>query len=52
MPPDSGLTMSELAALTDVSVRTIRYYIAQGLLPAPGREGPSTSAPSRFCAEA
>ena len=50
MPPDSGLTMSELAALTDVSVRTIRYYIAQGLLPAPGREGPSTRYDGAFVA--
>ena len=50
MPPDSGLTMSELAALTDVSVRTIRYYIAKGLLPAPGREGPSTRYDDAFVA--
>jgi DNA-binding transcriptional MerR regulator len=42
MPSETGFTITELAALTDIPVRTIRYYIAQGLLPSPGREGPST----------
>jgi DNA-binding transcriptional MerR regulator len=32
--------IAELAALTGVSIRTIRYYLSQGLLPAPGEPGP------------
>jgi DNA-binding transcriptional MerR regulator len=43
MPTD--LTLAELSALADVPARTIRFYIAQGLLPAPGREGPATRYP-------
>ena len=35
-----GFTIAELAALAGVTVRTIRYYIAQGLLPSPGSLGP------------
>ena len=35
-------SLNELANLADVSARTIRYYIAQGLLPAPDPEGPKT----------
>jgi DNA-binding transcriptional MerR regulator len=50
MPPDAGFTLSELSALSDVPSRTIRYYIAQGLLPAPGREGPSTRYDEAFLA--
>jgi DNA-binding transcriptional MerR regulator len=41
----TDLTLAELSALADVPVRTIRYYIAQGLLPAPGREGAATRYP-------
>jgi DNA-binding transcriptional MerR regulator len=37
--------LSELAAATDLSPRTIRYYIAEGLVPSPGREGPATRYP-------
>lgn len=33
------ITVSGLSDLCDVSVRTIRYYIAQGLLPAPDGQG-------------
>ena len=33
-------TLAELAKLAGVTPRTIRYYIAQGLLPAPGLAGP------------
>ena len=40
MPTDYSLT--ELANLADVSTRTIRYYIAQGLLSAPVQQGPNT----------
>jgi len=33
-------SLNDLAALGDVTPRTIRYYIAQGLLPAPSQVGP------------
>jgi DNA-binding transcriptional MerR regulator len=36
------LKLDELAQRTGVSPRTVRYYIAQGLLPSPGRLGPMT----------
>jgi DNA-binding transcriptional MerR regulator len=32
-------TLEELAALVDIPVRTIRYYIAEGLLPGPAGRG-------------
>ena len=35
----SGLTVEELAERGQVSVRTVRYYIAEGLLPGPGSRG-------------
>ncbi len=35
-------TLTDLAKLADVTPRTIRYYITQGLLPSPGQQGPST----------
>lgn len=35
-------SLPELAKLADVTPRTIRYYIAQGLLPAPEPQGPNT----------
>ena len=38
-------TISQLSALTGMPVRTIRYYLAQGLLPAAGKEGPGTRYP-------
>src|SRR5260221_12707645 len=34
-----GLSMDELADRAGVSVRTVRYYISQGLLPGPGTRG-------------
>jgi DNA-binding transcriptional MerR regulator len=37
---ESTYTIADLAALTGVSIRTIRYYLSQGLLPAPGEPGP------------
>jgi DNA-binding transcriptional MerR regulator len=40
MPSDYSLT--ELAKLAGVSARTVRYYIAQGLLPSPVQQGPNT----------
>ncbi|MGZ3603152.1 MAG: MerR family transcriptional regulator [Ktedonobacterales bacterium] len=34
-----GLTVEELAERGQVSVRTVRFYIAEGLLPGPGSRG-------------
>lgn len=36
---DRSLTIEELAEQTQTSVRTIRYYIAENLLPGPGSRG-------------
>ncbi|HWQ04409.1 MAG TPA: MerR family transcriptional regulator [Longilinea sp.] len=38
-PDDEGMMISELARKANVSVRTIRFYIAEGLLPAPQPRG-------------
>ncbi len=40
--PDDPYTLSDLARLADVTPRTVRYYVAQGLLPSPEAAGPST----------
>jgi DNA-binding transcriptional MerR regulator len=40
MPSETTWTLTELADLAGVTPRTIRYYIAQGLLPSPGQPGP------------
>jgi DNA-binding transcriptional MerR regulator len=40
--PDEPYTIADLARLADVTPRTIRYYVAQGLLPSPGAAGPAT----------
>lgn len=37
------LTIEELAGLAGVSVRTIRFYITEGLLPGPGARGKQAS---------
>ncbi len=37
--PVSGLTIDELAEQAGVPIRTVRYYIAEGLLPGPGTRG-------------
>jgi DNA-binding transcriptional MerR regulator len=37
---ERNYTIADLAALTGVSIRTIRYYLSQGLLPGPGEPGP------------
>lgn len=37
--PEPRYTASELAARTGVSERTVRYYVAEGLLPAPSGRG-------------
>jgi DNA-binding transcriptional MerR regulator len=39
-PVDARYTLTELADLAGVTPRTVRYYIAQGLLPAVGVAGP------------
>jgi DNA-binding transcriptional MerR regulator len=39
---EDELTLADLAERADVSVRTIRYYIQFGLLPAPHGAGPKT----------
>ena len=40
MTTQASYTIADLARLTGVNVRTIRYYLAQGLLPASGESGP------------
>ena len=40
MPAEYALT--DLAKLAGVSTRTVRYYIAQGLLPSPTQAGPNS----------
>jgi DNA-binding transcriptional MerR regulator len=40
MPADARFSIAELAAIADVTPRTVRYYVAQGLLPSVGQVGP------------
>ncbi len=40
MPTDATYSIADLARLTGLNVRTIRYYIAQGLIPSSGESGP------------
>jgi DNA-binding transcriptional MerR regulator len=40
-----GYTLAEIADVTGLSPRTVRYYVAQGLAPAPGRQGSATRYP-------
>jgi DNA-binding transcriptional MerR regulator len=42
MPDDDRYSVTELADLAGVTPRTVRYYLAQGLLPAPGQSGPGS----------
>jgi Ca-activated chloride channel family protein len=42
-PADLSLSLAELAAAAGVSPRTVRYYIAQGLLAGPGARGRQAS---------
>lgn len=37
-----GLTIDEVAARAGVTPRTVHYYVAQGLLHGPGKQGPRT----------
>jgi len=43
MPIENEYTLQDLADLTGVTTRTIRFYVAQGLLPSPGRVGPGVT---------
>lgn len=43
MPTENDYTLQDLADLAGVTPRTIRFYIAQGLLPSPGRPGPGAA---------
>jgi DNA-binding transcriptional MerR regulator len=46
MPNSPGtLTLADLSRLADVTPRTVRYYVAQGLLPSPGQSGPGARYP-------
>jgi DNA-binding transcriptional MerR regulator len=38
--PDGIYSLADLCGLADVTPRTVRYYIAQGLLRSPGTSGP------------
>ena len=40
--PDDAYSITDLARLSGVTPRTVRYYVAQGLLPSPGQAGPNT----------
>lgn len=40
--PDDPYSLAELARLAAVTPRTVRYYVAQGLLPSPEAAGPAT----------
>ena len=40
---EQTLTIEELAERVDIPVRTIRFYIAEGLLPGPGARGKAAS---------
>jgi DNA-binding transcriptional MerR regulator len=42
MPVHTDYSLADLARLADVTPRTIRYYVAQGLLPSPDAAGPAT----------
>jgi DNA-binding transcriptional MerR regulator len=42
MDQQPAYTLSDLSRLADVTPRTVRYYVAQGLLPPPDAAGPAT----------
>jgi DNA-binding transcriptional MerR regulator len=41
MSPDTSISLTDLARRADVTPRTVRYYIGQGLLPGPVGQGPA-----------
>src|SRR5689334_10396634 len=48
--PDERYGLSELADLAGVTPRTVRYYLAQGLIPAVGQTGPGAKYDGRHLA--
>ena len=50
MPDDEHYSLTELADLAGVTPRTVRYYLAQGLLPAVGQTGPGAKYDERHLA--
>src|SRR6476646_7155502 len=50
MPDDARYSLNELADLAGVTPRTVRYYLAQGLLPAVGQSGPGAKYDDRHLA--
>lgn len=50
MPDDDRYSVTELADLAGVTPRTVRYYLAQGLLPATGQSGPGSKYDSGYLA--
>ena len=49
-PDDARYTLTDLADLAGVTPRTVRYYLAQGLLPAVGVAGPGAKYDDRHLA--
>lgn len=45
MDADNKYSLTDLAGASGIPVRTLRYYLAQGLLPAPARQGRLTRYP-------
>jgi DNA-binding transcriptional MerR regulator len=43
LPESQPMSLAELTEAADVSVRTVRYYIGEGLLPPPEGAGPGSS---------
>jgi len=50
VPDNERYSLTELADLAGVTPRTIRYYLAQGLLPAVGQSGPGAKYDDRHLA--
>jgi DNA-binding transcriptional MerR regulator len=50
MPEDDRHSLTQLADLAGVTPRTVRYYLAQGLLPAVGQTGPGAKYDERHLA--
>src|SRR6188474_3245751 len=50
IPEEARYTLTELSSLAGVTPRTIRYYLAQGLLPAVGQSGPGAKYDDRHLA--
>jgi len=48
--PDGRYALNQLADLASVTPRTVRYYLAQGLLPAVGQSGPGAKYDDRHLA--